>query len=167
MRVLSNYQASSEGSGKKKKRAKSSSSKKNGQNTKGASTSKSKVFSPQMIKVYGILCMLFSILLAISILSYYFTCEKDRKFVMVADEELGNWVGNVGAYLAYFFVDFIFGVFSIGFPFLFFLYGVKLTFERTLLPLVPTTMTTLLTMAWASMTLALFVPEKFEFAAGN
>ena len=170
MRTLSNYQTNSKGSGKSKKSKSSSNSSNSSKKSSGKSSKKSwksGLLSPVMIKIYGIIFILFAVLSVISIVSYYFTNGTDRPYVELGAEEVANWCGALGAYIAFFFVDYFFGFFSIGFPFLFFLYGVKMTFDKTMLPLVKTTVTALLTMACFSMILALFLPETYNFVAGT
>ena len=80
--------------------------------------------SPHAIQVYGIILMAFALLLAVSIFSFYFHAHNNITYVdghrAIVSENIAR---SVGAYLAYFFVNEIFGVFSIGFPFLIFLYG--------------------------------------------
>lgn len=113
--------------------------------------------SPHAIQVYGVILMAFALLLAVSIFSFYFHAHNNITYVdghrAIVSENIAR---SVGAYLAYFFVNEIFGVFSIGFPFLLFLYGLKLTFDKTPLPLGITTLNTFLTMAWFSICFGLF-----------
>lgn len=113
--------------------------------------------STHAIQVYGVILMAFALLLAVSIFSFYFHAHNNITYVnghrAIVSENIAR---SVGAYLAYFFVNEIFGVFSIGFPFLLFLYGLKLTFDKTPLPLGITTLNTFLTMAWFSICFGLF-----------
>lgn len=125
--------------------------------------------SERMIQVYGVIFILFSVLLLISIVSYLFTHDIDKQYIdgyanALKPENIG---GIPGAYLAYFSVTYLFGVFSIGFSFLFFLIGLNLTFDKTPLRLVKTFITTFLTMAWLSMVTGFFVNGSGrEFLAG-
>lgn len=113
--------------------------------------------STHAIQVYGVILMALALLLAVSIFSFYFHAHNNITYVnghrAIVSENIAR---SVGAYLAYFFVNEIFGVFSIGFPFLLFLYGLKLTFDKTPLPLGITTLNTFLTMAWFSICFGLF-----------
>lgn len=166
MRVITNYQSS--GKNEKKPKDTGKSSKRNSKNASGFSTFWSFISSPQMIKLYGILLMLFAILAFISILSYYFTWAGDREFVNNGGEEIvENWCGKLGAYLSVWLTEYIFGIFSITLPFLFFLLGIRMTFNRTPLPLLKTTATIILSTAWLSMTLALFLIPKAEFVENS
>lgn len=114
--------------------------------------------SPGAIQIYGVLIMAFALLLAVSIVSFYFHAHNNITFVLSGGESVvsQNIARGVGAYLAYAFVNEIFGVFSIGFPFLFFLYGLRLTTGKSFLSLGSTTMNTILTMAWFSLLFGLF-----------
>lgn len=154
----------------KKSSGKGKSEKKASKKGKEKSTSKAKdggLFGPRAMQVYGVLLMLFSVLLLVSLVSYFFHHETDLSHVS-GHITPGNVAGTVGAHLAYFFVDCCMGIFSIGFAFLFFLYGIRLTFSKTPLPLFRTTVATLLTMAWLSLTLGVFVySSDKEFLAGN
>ena len=109
-----------------------------------------------MVAFYGVLLILFSLLLFLSIGSFYFNAHNNIAFV-VGDhvEPAQNIAKGVGASLAYFFVQFFFGVASIGFPFLILLYGIRLVAKKSLLPLGRTTFAVLMTMAWISITLGL------------
>ena len=117
------------------RRAASSKKKKSSKKAAKESTSPKKhksleqvVGDPRMLKVYGIILMAFSLLLLVSIVSHFFTFGEGT-VAKFSKEEVNNWAGCVGAFLAYVFVNYTFGIFSIGFTLLFFLYGVKLTFD--------------------------------------
>ena len=112
--------------------------------------------SKGMIQVYGILLLALSLLVFISIASFYFHAHNNLFFVQGEETTAHNIARSVGAHISYFFVQMTFGIFSIGFPFLFFLYGFRIVSGKSILPLGRTTMTTILTMAWLSMTLGLF-----------
>ena len=159
MRTTVNYKSH----GKKKK---GSSGKQNGGGEKGNSKSYNNggdVFFkalayPTAVKIYGILIMAFAIVAFLSILSFYFTFETDWQYANFGGENVAdNWCGRFGAHIAVFFVNYLFGVFSIGFPFLLFLAGCKITFDKSPLPLWRTTYTTFLSMAWLSVALGCFV----------
>jgi DNA segregation ATPase FtsK/SpoIIIE, S-DNA-T family len=125
--------------------------------------------SERMIQVYGILMMAFSLLLAISVISYYFTHTVDTNYINDISDNLkpANAAGIIGAYLAYYFVNFLFGVFSVGFSFIFFMMGLKWTFEKVTISIWKISITTILTMAWLSMLLGFIVTEgKNEFIPG-
>ena len=155
---------SKKSSGKGKKEKKNS---KKGKEKSSSTSSGGGIFGPRALQVYGVLLMLFAVLLLVSLVSYFFHHEADLSHVSghITPE---NVAGTVGAHLAYFFVDCCMGIFSVGFAFLFFLYGIRLTFSKTPLPLFRTTVATLLTMAWLSLTVGVFVySSDKEFLAGN
>ena len=169
MRTTVNYKSH----GKKKK---GSSGKQNGGSEKGSSKSKKQsggdffkaLGSPTAVKIYGILLMAFAIVAFLSILSFYFTFETDWQYANFGGDNVAdNWCGRFGAHIAAFFVNYLFGVFSIGFPFLLFLAGCKITFGKSPLPLWRTTYTTFLSMAWLSVALGCFVRNgEHDFLAG-
>lgn len=112
---------------------------------------------PRAIQIYGVILMAFALLLAVSIISFYFHARNNITFVTGGQNVVSqNLARGIGAYLAFAFVNEIFGVFSIGFPFLFFLYGLRLTTGKTTLSLGSMTMNVLLTMAWFSLLFGLF-----------
>jgi len=155
------------------------SSKATAKTPKGAKKTKSKprasfslaefLSSPRMLQVYGVLLIIFSLLLFLSICSFYFHANNNISFVVGHGEVVSeNIARSVGAYLSYFFVNNIFGIVSIGFPFLFFLLGLKLAFDKSPLPLFHTLYTTLLTMAWLSMLLGTFFCDgEYVFVCGE
>ncbi len=112
--------------------------------------------SRRMVQVYGCLILAFSLLLFVSILSFYFHAHNNLFYVQGEAATAENLARSVGAHLSFFFIQNIFGIVSIGFPFLFFLYGVRIVFEKSLLPLGKTTLAVILTMAWCSVTLGVF-----------
>lgn len=112
--------------------------------------------SRRMIQVYGCLILAFSLLLFVSMLSFYFHAHNNLFYVQGEATTAENLARSVGAHLSFFFIQNIFGIVSIGFPFLFFLYGVKIVFEKSLLPLGKATLAVILTMAWCSVTLGVF-----------
>ena len=112
--------------------------------------------SRRMIQVYGCLILAFSLLLFVSMLSFYFHAHNNMFYVQGEAPTAENLARSVGAHLSFFFIQNIFGIVSIGFPFLFFLYGVRIVFEKSLLPLGKTTLAVILTMAWCSVTLGIF-----------
>ena len=145
------------------KHAKKSKKSNNSSSKGGGSSSKKHLTKEQWHKIFGILLLLFSLVAFVSILSFWFTHAADQEYVQPgSDTQPGNWCRGLGAYLAHFCCDATFGLFAIGIPFLTFLYGVRLTFEKTLMPLFRTTVTTVLTMVWLSMFLAFFFVKKGE-----
>ena len=71
--------------------------------------------SPRARKILGVVTMLFSIFLLVSIVSHFFTGNQDRSVVEVGlggEERASNWLGFIGAVLGYQFVYTGFGVMS-------------------------------------------------------
>lgn len=134
----------------KKKEPKSSRSKSSGGNFFSFFAGKG------MIQVYGVLLLALSLLVFISIVSFYFHAHNNLFYVEGLETTAQNIARSVGAHIAYFFVQDTFGVVSIGFPFLFLLYGIKIISDKSMLPLWRTTIATILTMAWFSTALGLF-----------
>ena len=123
----------------------------------------------KMIVFYGVLLFLFSILLFISIFSFYFNAHENVSYVVgEGAQEAPNLAKGVGSHLSYFFVQNFFGVASIGFPFLILLYGIRLMAKKSVLPLGKTTFAVVMTMAWLSITLGLIgYNTDNSFLAGN
>ena len=86
--------------------------------------------SQRMIQVYGIIMILFAIILVISFVSSYFHFKIDASHVQASTQGITNIAGTLGAHLAYYFINYTFGFFSIGFPFLFFIYGFYTCFSE-------------------------------------
>ncbi len=123
--------------------------------------------SRRMVQVYGCLILAFSLLLFVSILSFYFHAHNNLFYVQGEAATAENLARSVGAHLSFFFIQNIFGIVSIGFPFLFFLYGVRIVFEKSLLPLGKATLSVILTMAWCSATLGvIFTGTENTFLCG-
>ena len=148
--------AGSQGGGSSKKNSRKSSSSKSN-SSKSSSFSFWKFISGEkMVVFYGVLLILFALLLFLSIGSFYFNAHNNIAFVESDHAEPAlNIAKGVGATLSYFFVQYFFGVASIGFPFLILLYGIKLVAKKSMLPLGRTTFAVLMTMAWISITLGL------------
>ena len=98
--------------------------KKSGKSRKQSSRSSSgslweRLTGPKMTIFYGVLLIVFSLLLFMSIVSFYFNAHENVSYV-VGDraQDVPNLAKGVGAMLSYFFIQFFFGVASIGFPLL-------------------------------------------------
>jgi len=123
--------------------------------------------SKRMVQAYGILFMAFAVLLFTSLGYAFFHYSSIPSYVESGTELKDFITGGLGATLAYNFINYTFGFFSIGFALLFFIYGFKLTFERSILPALLTTFTTLITMAWFSTVFGCFLTEtKHNFVCG-
>ena len=141
---------------------------KKGGEKSSSSSSGGGLFGPRAMQIYGVLLMVFSVLLVVSLVSYFVHHSADSSHVASSEVHPENVAGTVGAHLAYFFGDCCMGIFSVGFAFLFLLYGIRLTFGKSILPLFRTTVATLLTMSWLSVSLGVFVYQSAKgYFAGD
>ena len=123
--------------------------------------------SPKMVQVYGVLILAFSLYLFTAIISSYFVFQNDAHLIATHTPGIKNITGKVGAYCAYYIIQFTFGFFSIGFPFLLFILGFYLTFGKKIIPLLSTSLTTIITMAWFSTLFGTFlVNGNLEYISG-
>ena len=114
-KVKTSKLVSRKSSGKGKKEKKTS---KKGKEKSSSTSSGGGIFGPRAMQVYGVLLMLFAVLLLVSLVSYFFHHEADLSHVS-GHITPGNVAGTLGAHLAYYFVDCCMGIFSLGFAFLF------------------------------------------------
>ncbi len=112
-------------------------------------------------KVLGLFLILFSFILAISLVSWIFTSWVDDASGSAGSR---NWIGDFGRAVSSFFVDNLFGLSSILFAFLFFIYGVRLLLKKTILPLWKATRISILAMAWVSVSLAYVFGDSTDVA---
>ncbi len=131
----------------------------------GSAKSKKSVFlflkNEKFQKITGLFLILFSFILAISLVSWIFTWWMDDAS---RDVSAHNWIGSSGRAISNFFVGNLFGLSSILFAMLFFIYGVKLLLKKKLLPLWKTTRISILAMAWVSVTLAYLFGNNTDIA---
>lgn len=91
----------------------------------------------------GVFVVFFSIYLAVAFISYLFTWKVDQSFewqTVFSDSSIivDNWAGKIGALFASQFINHWFGLPSLVFPFIIFLFGINL-FNIRLMPLWKTT----------------------------
>ena len=98
--------------------------------------------STQFAHIRGAIYILFSIFLLIAMAGYYAT----------AGGATGRWLGSVGNAVAEFFAVNLFGIGSLGFVLLFFIYGMRL-WGTSVMPWWKTFGSTLFWMLWCSLTL--------------
>lgn len=101
-----------------KKKANNKLKKKNKENYFSISSDKTR-------KIIGILLMLFSIFLLLSIISFDRRDEASITGLFSATSDIYNWAGIIGANVSIFFIKSIIGYFSIVFPILFFVLGIS------------------------------------------
>ena len=168
--------------GKKKEQVKSNTFKTPSKNSKApkkpfklpelAWISKIKAFFENSRNQYilGFLFMFLGIFLLFSFTSYFFTWKADQDkleaWSTVGTEAFGedtpepaNQTGSIGAKISSFFMRSLFGISSYTFPFLLLLYGIKLSFKRTLLPLWRTTKIAVFYTVFLSLCLSLIFGE--------
>ncbi|MCL5027567.1 MAG: DNA translocase FtsK [Bacteroidetes bacterium] len=103
----------------------------NGENQKPTTSAKKK-------KILGVLLILFSILILLSIISYsrFDEANLQAKNLLNQADVIRNWLGIVGAYTALFFVKSTIGFFSVIFPAILFIWGIsffiKINFRKLL-----------------------------------
>ncbi|MBR4135905.1 MAG: DNA translocase FtsK 4TM domain-containing protein [Bacteroidales bacterium] len=110
-----------------------------------------------MIQFYGAMLILFGLLLFISILWFYFDPLQNISYVHGTSDTSPNIARSVGSYLSVGLVEYTFGIAAIGFPFLIFLYGFKVMFNKELLPLFKTTANVIISMAWFSILFGMII----------
>ena len=136
------------GAKKKKSVKKPTAAPKRGSKAKSkGSSSRRKAFaaflrSQQFARIRGAFYIMFALFLLISMVSYYATgCGRES-----------NWLGTVGGGVASFFACRIFGIGSMGFSLLFFVYGMRM-WDIVVLPWWKTLGSTVFWMFWLSVTL--------------
>ena len=112
--------------------------KKNGNDKKSKSTKNYFSFSPDKKKrIVAIFLILFSIFLFLSIISYSKKDEVLLENPIFSVGDAHNWLGIVGAYFSYFFIQSTIGYFSIIFPVIIFLWAIflikKISFKNLIL----------------------------------
>lgn len=158
----------------KKKKRETKPSKK-GKGKKG-NTWLDKFDTQKIATVFGSFFILFSFFLAIASFSYLLTWQLDQDklidasffdFVFGGDQiEIHNWLGKFGAWMSHYLIYDLFGIPSFGICFLLFLTGVKVLYDKALLPLGKTFTITILYMLWGSVFLAYF-SENINFIGGS
>ncbi len=121
--------------------------------------------SEKLQRITGLFFILFSIVLFISFISYFFTWQADD-FIPPGDEA-NNWIGNVGRAISKLFIERWFGIASFVFVLLFFIYGIRFIFKVSLLPLGKTTRISVLALIWFSATLGFLFGNSFTLLGGG
>ena len=126
-------------------------------------------------KSVGLFLILTALYLFICFTSYLFTWKSDYSvidgqpfgFVFSGEEvEVKNWLGKLGGFTAHKFLKVWFGIASYVFPFLFFIFGIRVLFKITLLPLLKTLKVSLVTLVWTSILLAFIFASPLDFMGG-
>ncbi|MCD4736259.1 MAG: DNA translocase FtsK 4TM domain-containing protein, partial [Bacteroidales bacterium] len=99
-------------------------------------------------KITGLFLIVFSFALLVSFISYFYTFFAD--YVISNNQPAANWLGMFGRWLSKVFVENGFGISSFFFALLFFIYGFKLLFGKSLLNIGKTTSISLFLLFWLS-----------------
>ncbi|CCG98332.1 cell division FtsK/SpoIIIE [Fibrella aestuarina BUZ 2] len=121
----------------------------------------------------GVLLMLLAVGLMVAFVSYLFSGPADQSLigtdesVKEAGKDVQNWVGLLGAHIAYVFMFRWFGLGAMCLPIIVFLAGLKLTSGREPLPLARTTQFLLFLAVWTSLLLGYVVLATDAVSAGS
>lgn len=124
-------------------------------------------FDKKKVKtITGSIFILTAFYLFLACLSYLFTwtVDQDRvldknllEFLTEGDNvQVSNWLGKFGAWTSHLLFYRWFGISSFGIPFLLFLFGVRIAFDKTFLPLAKTFKRVFVLMIWSSILLGYF-----------
>lgn len=121
----------------------------------------------------GVLLMLLSVGLMVAFVSYLFSGPADQSLISTdesvkeAGKDVQNWVGLLGAHVAYVFMFRWFGIGALGLPVVVFLAGFKLTSGREPLSLARTTQVVLFLAVWLSLVLGYVVMATGTVSTGS
>ncbi len=123
--------------------------------------------SERFFHILGLLMILFSALLLIAEVSYVLSWKADS--AGLDREQAQNLIGWTGRHLATFFIEQLFGLGSLLFAVLFFVYGFKILFKHSLVPIVRFTIHSVIVMFLTSLILAiaLYSFDDYINLAGN
>jgi S-DNA-T family DNA segregation ATPase FtsK/SpoIIIE len=129
--------------------------------------------SERVSKLVGIFCLFLSFYLFIAFFSYFFTWENDHDIVFrfswemfLADVQVDNWLGRLGAIVSDFVIYWGFGLSSFGFVYLLYKYGLALIRRTPLGYLSSTFQRTIVLMVIVSIVSSFFF-QKFDFPWGG
>jgi DNA segregation ATPase FtsK/SpoIIIE, S-DNA-T family len=116
---------------------------------------------PRVKLAFGFFLLLLSIFLLTAFISYLFTGKADQSVVEAVGEseliqtgkEAENWLGLYGALASHYFIFRWFGIGAFFIPPLLFIWGIKILFHRTLLPLFSVAAFCLFATLWLSLLL--------------
>ncbi|MCX6292224.1 MAG: DNA translocase FtsK 4TM domain-containing protein [Bacteroidetes bacterium] len=110
-------------------------------------------------KISGLVLLLLSFFMLVAFTSNLFTWKTDQavagadspwQLLLKNDLQVENWLGKLGAIVSLQFINHWFGICAYIFPFLFFLTGMKILFEVTLLPFGKTIRYSFFGLIWVS-----------------
>lgn len=116
-------------------------------------------------KITGLFLILLSFYLLIAFTSYLFSWKSDDNIFSISignaliDDKIvsENWMGKFGAFFSYLFIKRSFGISSYLFILIFFLIGLKLFLNTTLIPIGKTIRYSVFAILWLSVTLSFFM----------
>jgi S-DNA-T family DNA segregation ATPase FtsK/SpoIIIE len=131
-------------------------------------------------RISGLFFLSASLFLLISFTSFLFTWKSDLSLVTditllfqnfntfreVQPNLAQNWMGLIGAYAAHVFIFRWFGIPSFIFILLFLVYGIKLLYYTSLLPIRKASIDLFFILIWSSVTLGLFFHDSFGILGG-
>ena len=130
----------------------------------------------KFIKVVGLFSLLVSVFLSIAFFSYFYNWKTDYDIVhqfswyeLLGNNQIktNNAMANIGALMAYVFVNNWFGVASVGIPFLLFVVGTKMFFGVRLFSLRKAFAYTVLAMFFFSVSLSYFFKDELLILGGG
>ena len=107
-------------------------------------------------KIAGLFFLVIAIFLVVSFISYIFNGRVDQDKIGRYTQEIQNFGGSLGHSFAHQFIYNWFGISSFLFPVIFFLFGIKLTFEKQIFSLSKSLTNALFTIVWISICLSFF-----------
>ncbi len=135
------------------------------------------VDSPRFKIISGLALLVFSLFLIISFISFIFTGRNDFNeiqgrglwdFLFVADVQVENWMGNLGAAVSHVFIYKWFGISSFLIPFLIFILGFRVLFKIQLLPWNKTVRHSSFLILWICLTTGfIFFESEYKFTYGQ
>lgn len=123
-------------------------------------------------KVTGLTLLLFSVYLGIAFTSFLFTWQVDQDKVvgtsfLLADVQVENWLGRLGAVVAHQFIHKWFGIAAFLFVLVFFVAGVRILLDIRLLPLRKTFAYSFFSLIWLSLTLSYVFSSSYFYLGGG
>ncbi len=93
----------------------------------------------RVVKIGGLLLSVFGVLLFLSCFSYLFSASHDLRLILAQGDDgipapYKNWLGAMGAHLAWFFMNHYFGLGAFFLGFILFLWGTRVLLKRDILP---------------------------------
>ena len=129
--------------------------------------------SERVSKLFGIFCLFLSFYCFVAFVSYLFTWQNDHDVVFhfswdmfLADVQVDNWLGRLGAFLSDSIIYWGFGVASFGFVYLLYKYGLAFVRRTPSGSMYGTLQRTVIYMVIVSIVTSFFF-QKFEFPWGG